>query len=193
MTTLLLTLALAAPPAIQAAVDAVVRVSTPRAFAHACPLQGGLLVTNAHVVAGVTWLRWSDAHGEGLARRIYPGTSVLADADLALLQVVSGQVGREFAVTPAPPRPGDRVFVRGFHSENRRTVLGGRTVTTKVTRIEAGHVIFEDDALGGSSGGCVFNERGEVVGINAASISTDTKDSRAGSAVGLWGAWGSLE
>lgn len=183
--TFALLLALLAPD--MPALGDVVRVAGRSGMAHACPIEGGLLVTNIHVVIDQPVVRWSDGSGhEGIAEL----RATMADADLAVLRVTRGQVGHEFTVAAAAPAPGDRVVTRGYRRDNRKWLMAERRVVTKITRIEAGHLVFEDDALPGSSGSCVLNAKGEVVAINEAGLGTDEKDERGGWAVAVWGEWG---
>lgn len=163
----------------------VVRLIGKGVIAHACPITGGLLVTNAHVAREVWTLRWSDGSGnEGVAKLL----ATMDDADLAVFRVTRGKVDHEYEIGPRPA-PGDRAYVRGYRSDGRKNVLAERYVATRVSRLEAGHVVFEDDAKPGSSGSCVFNERGEVFAINAAGLGTGVQNEQAGLAVGIWGEW----
>lgn len=177
----LLALLLAAPP-----FGDVVRLAGKGGIGSACPIEGGYLVTNAHMAQSMWSMRWSDGRGnEGTAEF----ARVFDDADWALLKVTRGKVGREFRIAVNPPAIGDRVYVRGYRSDGRKNVLGERRVSTRVTQREAGHIVFEDDGKPGSSGSCVFNDSGEVVAINAAGLGQDEGNERAGWAVGVWGEW----
>jgi S1-C subfamily serine protease len=180
-----LLLALLAPD--MPALGDVVRVAGRSGMAHACPIEGGLLVTNAHVAIDQPTVRWSDGSGnEGTAEL----QASMLDADLAVLRIVRGHVGHEFPIAHEAPQPGEKVAIRGYRRDNRKVLLAERRVITKITRIEAGHLVFEDDAFPGSSGSCVLNVRGEVVAINSAGLGTDVQNERGGWAVAVWGEWG---
>lgn len=190
----LLTLACASSQSVTASarvtvmpsVDDVVRVIGATGFAHACSLKGGRLATNRHVIENMWTLRWSDGSGnEGTAEVEIQSPS----ADLAILHITSGKPSHEYPVATQRPAIGDRVVLRGYRYDGRKNVLSERRVETKVSQVEAGHIVYEQSGFSGSSGSCVFNAAGEVIGINAWAIPTETRGEDVGLAVGLWGAW----
>jgi S1-C subfamily serine protease len=167
-------------------------------IAHACPVEtagGRFLLTNAHVVderpfdatIGAFPVRWSDGSGnEGLA----VPERVLVSVDLAFLHVTesSGPIARWYPIAAFAPSTGDRVSVLGYRWEGRDHVLEQRRVTAKVTRVVAGHAVYDEGARPGSSGSCVLNDRDEVVGVNAWQIPAGLGEA-VGVAVGIWGIW----
>lgn len=103
--------------------------------------------------------------------------------DLALLTV--DRTGRErfpepLALSPVPPRPGQRVAAVGYptheirlrYAELMRQIFGDvydkkRVAPGEVSGIEAGHVLHDCSVLGGNSGSPLIDlETGQVVGIH---------------------------
>jgi len=180
------------------AVDDMLRVIGRFTIAHACPVVVGgeqFLLTNSHVVderpfdpaIGAYPVRWSDGHGnEGLAEpeRVY------VSADIALLRVTlaTGPIARWFNVAAFAPKPGDRVSVLGYRWEGGDHVMEDRRIDARITRVIAGHAVYDRGGHPGSSGGCVLNDADEAIGVNALHIPAGLGES-AGVAVGVWGIW----
>lgn len=157
--------------------------------AHACPISEKEALTNAHVarrvrVGGeIEWLSymWSVGPITGFLR------SVREDEfrDLALLQTAGPVFPAWYQVAAESPSVGDKVFLLGYDWSKAKKAMADDEIEAKVTRIVAGHIQFVPSGVGGSSGSCLLNERGEVVGINEGSWPTD--DGIGGMAVGVWG------
>lgn len=181
-------IALLLAAALPALVD-VVRISGPRGIAHACPIAGGYLLSNSHVAAAAPAVRWSDGaddgHNEGTAELV----RTIANADIAVYKVTRGTPAHQYPVAAEVPRVGDRVVTRGYRQDSRKAMFSERRIETRITRIVAGQLLFEDDGRPGSSGACVLTEKGEAAAINAAGLPTETKGESAGMAVGIWGTW----
>ncbi|MDA0182216.1 trypsin-like peptidase domain-containing protein [Solirubrobacter phytolaccae] len=139
----------------------------------------GLVLTNAHVVAGQTSIKAKVADGTEISARV---VSQAPCEDLALVSLrptpkslVEAKLGSSGKVAA-----GDRVVALGYPSAFEER-LSGRTLQasegivsapTGKTSLGAAspalpEVIQHQAPLnGGNSGGPLFNERGEVVGIN---------------------------
>lgn len=131
---------------------------------HACPISATRALTSAHVVdprpfdkdVPLTPLRWSDRLGN--AGEATP-KGVIADSDLALLD---GNFPVVFPLATKAPAEGDKVRMVKFGWRFKFEELQARVV-----RMVGGMIVFDKDSEGGSSGGCVLNEAGEVVGVVA--------------------------
>jgi tetratricopeptide (TPR) repeat protein len=148
-----------------------------------------LMITNAHVVAGLDEVRviFPEYKGGALVReeaaydRVAGVAAVVIDRDenrdLALLLVAQiPATSRELKIAAAAPEEGDSVRTIGGHTLGGegmvwgavrgevRTVgpVPGRRGTAKVNKVSTDAPIN-----GGNSGGPLVNEAGEVVGVNA--------------------------
>lgn len=134
----------------------------------------GLIVTNAHVVAGAHEVRLADAEGRTTDAQLL---GVDPDTDIALIRA---NAARDLATT----RLGDSKAVRrgqlvvaignplGFESTVTAGVVSalGRSIRATTGRMIE-DVIQTDAALNpGNSGGPLVSSRGEVVGVNTAII-----------------------
>ena len=133
--------------------------------------EDGLVVTNAHVVAGErsvgVWL----TNG-----RSYQGDVLERDetADLALVQIDGGGPFNAIAIgNPDGVRVGDEVLALGFPLADR--IGTDLTVTRGIissTRTVAGVELLQTDAAvnPGNSGGPLVNIDGEVIGVNTSRV-----------------------
>ena len=133
--------------------------------------EGGLVVTNAHVVAGErsasVWL----TNG-----RFYQGDVLERDetADLALVQIDGSGPFDAIAIgNPDGVRVGDEVLALGFPLADR--IGTNLTVTRGIissTRTVAGVALLQTDAAvnPGNSGGPLVNIDGEVIGVNTSRV-----------------------
>jgi V8-like Glu-specific endopeptidase len=83
------------------------------------------------------------------------------------------------------PTPGTRVWLLGYRWNKAKDALADDRIEAHVTRVIANHLIFVPAGQPGSSGSCVLNDAGQVVGINEGGFSTDEHE-EAGLAVGVW-------
>lgn len=187
------------PPAGDVLLRGSLRLIGRFSAAHACPVEPRVALTNGHVVdprpfdASVLPVpfAWSDGTGASgflVPTRLENGWALERGRDLARVQPL--QEGDVFPyplrVAAQAPSPGDRVYLLGFDWRNRKSAMADSVIEARVTRVVALHVIFTPSGLPGSSGSCLVNEAGEVVGINEGGYETDAKDV-AGLAVGVWG------
>lgn len=158
-----------------------VRSSVVKLYGEACGLsiqgsgwvvRSGLVVTNAHVVAGVK-------HPQVVAanRQVLPARPVYVDArnDVALL-AVRGLRLRPIRLAAEPPS-GDLVVLLGYPEDGRLTAVPGTAGSPRKVLTEDAYgerrrlrtvVPLRGRVRHGDSGGPVVNEAGEVVAMIAA-------------------------
>ena len=147
-----------------------VALFTSYGFGRGCPVVG-VIATASHVLStsyynktyGDAW--WSDQFGgNGFARRVGVDTAV----DGAILE----------AVGPSPTSIpiGDVTETLYFYDYDYSTKEDAFSLTLQratLVREIGGHIIFDVSPAHGSSGGCLFNDVGDAVGIVVWIIGTD--------------------
>jgi len=128
----------------------------------------GLILTNAHVVAGATSITVRLADG----RREYPGRVIGADpqSDIAVLRIDADDLPVARLGSSASVMPGTWVAAIGAPFGFANTITAGIVSATGRALTDGDLVSFiqSDVAVNpGSSGGPLINLRGEVVGINS--------------------------
>lgn len=160
--------------------------------AHACPV-GELILTNGHVTdlrpfdRDVSLMPYRYSDGAGHSGILAP-VSTERCADLGLMAVRPGFTVKPYPVASEAPKVGERVWYQGFDFASRGKAYAERVVAAKVLRIVAGHLILDEVGDFGSSGSCVLNVRGQVVGINAFGHKVRSGEEVEG-VVGIWGEW----
>lgn len=154
-------------------------------IAHGCPVDG-IIFTAAHVaqfendegipIGPVPGYAFStEEGGEGYVKV----SAVNQVRDIAVLSLQSGDVS--YYKLGATPEAGDTVYWREYDFEE--VALAEVFVETTVEHIVAGHVVTTDYPNQGASGGCLFNEEGEVIGIVVWSLMSG------GVSVSITGVW----
>lgn len=134
-------------------------------LAHACPV-GGYIVTAAHVMEGpmangVT-LQRSYIYQQGSRIGWLKPDFALKHRDLGFMKVSSGDTPLFHEFSDTFPLPGDRIhwyeyaYRKGVHLVKRRA---------RVSTTVAGHLSFTPGPHSGASGGCIYNESGEVLAV----------------------------
>lgn len=178
--------------------DGVLRVIGRFSTAHACPFgDGQYALTAAHVIDPRPFdlnvpayaVRWSDGDGHsGVAEPVV----VFRSSDLAVLEREDRKpFARSYPIAQKPPLAGDRIFVLAYDQESKGTALAPNLIEGKVLRVVADNLILDENSNPGSSGGCVLNERGEIVGIVA--WGRQMPDGVIGITVGVWTGIAELE
>jgi hypothetical protein len=109
-------------------------------------------------------------------------------ADLAVVAPVGADLRFYFPLAKAAPSPGDTVYWVGYDWRVRKDMYRERVFSGKVLRVVAGNIVIDTETTKGSSGSCVLDVSGRVVGIIAWGFSGD----EAGEitvAVGTYGLW----
>ncbi len=173
--------------------SAIPVMSTELGFGHGCPVSEHLMLTAKHFVARRTvdgsgfffMPRWSDGYNN---RGVLEYVRNVSSADMTVLRSVA-PLDRWFHIAKKAPRVGSEVLLVGYNFET--LALYRTIVVAKITAVKAGHLIFDDTPGPGSSGSCVLNRAGEVVGINVSG--GETEKGTMGFAVSVWGPWSPIE
>jgi hypothetical protein len=160
-------------------------------IAHACAVDGQL-VTNRHVIdprlqfdgAVSLSVRFSTPQGEeGWARTGWRSTS----EDLAFL-IPETPLTYYAPRAASAPKQGDHVRWVGYSWKSRTRAFERKEFGGRVSQITAGHIIVEEPTSQGTSGGCVYDAVGDVVGIISSQVPTED-NSAATVVVSLYGKW----
>lgn len=164
-----------------------------KGFAHGCAVNG-LTLTNRHVVdfrkgpeeeLRPVYFRYGFGEDGDQGRGRSNFVSKGADLAVVLLDLEPKSYAPRAKQGPAP---GDKVLWVEFDFRKRDKVFKSRLKEGKVLRTFAGHVVLEEEITRGASGGCAYNEAGEVLGIMAFGVETNDMKVSAGF-VALWGPW----
>ena len=171
--------------------DAVVHLMGRFTGGQACAVGSHVALTAAHIpdkrpfdtsVPLYPHIWSSDSGRWGVLLPRLGGTSL--DRDLSIMD--SREPFEEFVVpAETPPLVGDSLWLVGYDWRGAERAYSKRVHKATVTRIQAGHIIVRTDAEPGSSGSCVLNADGNLVGIFVAR--TEGFAWSVGIAVGTWG------
>lgn len=170
----------------------VVGVSGKGGLGHACPISPTLALTAGHVVykeintslgieEKVIFVVWESKDGEH--GRLSP-RGTWSNRDLAMV-VTDIPFPGFYVPSPNRPKVGDAVYLVGYDHKRR---LERRVVRAKITSLYAGLIIYDDTPGPGSSGSCVVNEAGQLLGVNFAG-GEDEHGRRTGIATSVYGTW----
>jgi hypothetical protein len=172
--------------------------------ASACPISERLALTAAHVIdprpfdRGVPYnpvaFQQGDVIGTFTVVRDAAGAELVSRSrDLAYVQSNVPLAGWYERAVEAP-KVGDVVYFHGLDWRSRKAAFALRVWRAVVVHVVAGIVVYDPAGEPGTSGSCVFNERGEVVAVNAAGMLVGSlRDKGFGDQVGLGvGVWQKL-
>jgi trypsin-like peptidase len=142
---------------------------------HACPVnfgtQGPVIMTARHIVDSEgedydsSGLRWSDDESGGVATT----QAISRIADLAILTFDGTPPKRIYEIRTTAPTVGEKVYIWGMDSEHLKS-WEDNFLETEVIAVRVGHIITKKSPGPGSSGSCLFDEQGRVLGINVAMV-----------------------
>lgn len=150
----------------------IIRMIGRFAIASGCPIDARTIVTNGHVTDYQPFeptpafpLQFEQGERLGVA----VPTKINRWRDIAIMKVMDGQddLAMWYELAEAAPRPGDTIYLQAYDWGSKDKAFAPRLIASRVIRIVAGHIIFEPSGTPGSSGSCVLNADGHVVGINA--------------------------
>lgn len=168
--------------------SAAVPVYGRHGIAHACAIGPHELLTSAHVV---------DHQPFNKSFPLFPVISSyghlesyrsLDIEDLAFMR--SETVLPHYAkLATEEPQPGERVWIVGYDWRTAKNASGKRIWKGRILRVVAGHLVTDFPADYGTSGSCVFNQAGEVLGVVRSLFKTgEIQESYTNTAaVGVWG------
>lgn len=159
---------------------------------HACPVGPSRALTAAHCVdpspldPDVPFETLWGESPNGWAGEL-EAVNGIRGMDLATLRPADTPFASWYTRRVGPPPRGEAVTVVGF-SRDKRDPLGRRVVRGEVTSAVAHHLALSAFAGFGSSGGCVLDSRGELVGIVSAAMAVGkgVDEKYATVAVGVW-------
>jgi len=160
-------------------------------FAHGCPIATDRVLTNAHVLD----LRPFDRDIPLFPYRFQ------SDTEQGQLIGLGASTREDLAwATPTPllsffyplatdaPAVGDTLYWLSYDRSNRKKGLTRKPLSGKVLRTIVGHIVLDTPTPPGSSGSCVLNSRGEVVGLIAWGLDMENTEELT-VAVGVWSGW----
>ena len=158
-------------------------------MAHACPVGPEKAFTAAHVSnedGTASFYRWQQGEASGVTS----GAQSLNSSDLGLLQPKEGRgFPKWYEISQKGPALGEKLWIRGYDFRSGGRAFQPRDWEVHVTRLVAGHIIFDPPVTKGTSGSCILDQSGKVVGVVSATATLANLDD-IGIGVGIWGEWG---
>lgn len=151
--------------------DKMMRLLTPKGFAHACPVDFGnqaVYFTARHVASHTLpddtiiyhKFSWEDNLGnKGYAK----GTAVSEAKDIGMIEPTHGEP--ELFVHGSIPPVDSKIYWQEYVLDNHKNFMRSHIREATVLRFFAGHIVFDEQPTPGASGSCILNEAGEAVGV----------------------------
>lgn len=150
----------------------IMRVTGRFTLASACPVGPRRVVTSAHVIdplpfdpnAKLSPVKFQHGNRIGILMPI----NVERHRDIGEMELMEGEPDLDmwYEIADTYPQAGDTIWLSGWDWRSKRDAFANRTFTAKVLRVVAGVIIFDPAGEPGTSGSCVLNSDGKVVGIN---------------------------
>jgi hypothetical protein len=114
----------------------------------------------------------------------------MSESDLGWLELGKGAVKYPYTVASTRPNIKDKIYWIEYNFKRKKDAFRTERREAKVLRIIAGHIYVDEAPVSGASGGCAFNEAGEVVGIISGAYAVGTfARANVGVFVGIYGDW----
>jgi len=167
----------------------VIFIISPSSLAHGCPVtlaSGDYVLTSRHVIydneaKGLMGARWGEEGGA--SGRLRP---IIAynDADIGMFAFEgTARPNVMHRISVSAPAPHETVWMFGYDW----VTFTEKPLAVNILGVVAGHFIGDATAGPGSSGSCILDEKGEVIGINSWQIGSASGMRSVGPAVfGQW-------
>jgi hypothetical protein len=143
---------------------------------HACPVSPTEAYTADHIAilhrdsdptsGQALPITWGDRYGNS-GTFVWVWSDLRRDLSFVRVMPETSLFSGWFSIADKTPRPGDHVIIVGYDFEKG---MVDKPLKVHVTLVQAGHIAYDDTPGPGSSGSCILNELGEVVGINVAMV-----------------------
>lgn len=137
-----------------------------RTSATACPVGPHIALTARHVIEPEEppfTLRSYRFSTDDFVAGVAQGREIFNEVDLGIM--TTEETLRPYSFAAEAPEPGDMLYLLGYDWRKEKSAWASRYWVSEVIRTQAGHILFTDPAEPGTSGSCVMNASGEVVGI----------------------------
>jgi len=163
--------------------DRIVALWTKDTLSHACPINSTDALTADHVALKDKFINgsegkfapfviWGDELGNtGTAQ--WQWSDVRRDLSMIRTPPLTPNFSAYLRRAAEVPAVGSKVYVVGYDFKTTDPGTGGLgdwTMEVTVTGSRAGVLVYSGTPGGGSSGGCVLNQRGEIVAVNVAMV-----------------------
>ena len=138
---------------------------------HACPVND-YVITADHVLwdkerRTYTQATYSDGYGANGVAMVIGGYGAV---DLVILEILGDDV---IYLPSGVGRINEKVYWFEYDFRSQKNALRARRRFAHILREVAGHYILDEMPVGGSSGSCLLNSEGQVIGMIVAGWETD--------------------
>ncbi len=152
----------------------ILRVTGRGGMGHACPIAPDVVLTAAHNIdpepydatVGLVALRFAAINRSSKGMLIPVVVSQAEDLGI----MTTEEKLQFYPIAPKQPEPGDQLWWAAYKLDRQKDAGIPVLHTGRVNAVYAGLIIMDESAIDGSSGSCMLNEKGEVVGIMIARV-----------------------